>query len=107
MISVWFPYKRGCLYLRLQSRLVEHVRALLRRMYDIELSAIGVSQPPSAQFGEYALTFAFELAKQLRKPPRVIANEIVAAIGDVPGFERFEVAGGGYINARVDRAEMA
>lgn len=56
--------------------------------------------------GEYALTFCFELAKKLRKPPRKIAEEIVAKIGPIPGIEKLEVAGGGYINARADRSQM-
>jgi arginyl-tRNA synthetase len=95
------------LYLQLQSRLTERVRTLLTSLYGIELPSIGVSQPPGAQFGEYALTIAFELAKTLRKPPRKIAEEIVATIGPLPGFSGFEVAGAGYINARVDRGAMA
>src|SRR4029077_4940956 len=35
---------------------------------------------------------------------KVIAQEIVAALGTVEGFAGFEVAGAGYINARFDRA---
>jgi arginyl-tRNA synthetase len=31
----------------------------------------------------------------------------VAGLGQVPGFEKFEVAGAGYINARISRAEAA
>ena len=34
----------------------------------------------------------------------MIAQEIVAALGSVEGFARFEVAGAGYINAFLDRA---
>src|SRR5215472_3819844 len=66
-----------------------------------------VDQPPSVALGEYALPLSFELAKKLRKPPRKIAEEIVAAIGTVPGFAKFEVAGAGYINARLDREAAA
>jgi len=62
-----------------------------------------VDQPPDVELGEYALPLAFELAKKLRRPPRKIAEEVIAALGEVPGFERFEVAGAGYINARVRR----
>ena len=83
------------------------MRDVLKHTYNLELENIGVSQPPSAEFGEYALTFCFELAKQLRKAPRKIAEEVVAAMGAVPGFTKFEVAGAGYINARVDRGAMA
>jgi arginyl-tRNA synthetase len=93
-------------YKNLQTQLVAAVREMLKRTYDIDLP-IGVDQPPKVELGEYALTFCFELAKKLRKPPRKIAEEVVAALGNVPGFEKFEVAGAGYINARVDRAAMA
>src|SRR5882757_6566068 len=73
----------------------------------MDLPKIGVDQPPQVQLGEYALTFSFELAKRLRKAPRKIAEEIVAGIGQIEGFEKLELAGAGYINARVNRAEVA
>ncbi len=95
------------MYRELQSQLVQHVRAFLQKQYQVELKNIPVEQPPSVELGEYALTFCFELAKKLRKAPRKIAEEIVANIGPIPGIERLEVAGGGYINARVDRAQLA
>src|SRR5450631_3725813 len=53
--------------------------------------------------GEFALPVSFELAKRLRKPPRKIAEEIVAALPLPEGFEKLEVAGAGYINARLQR----
>ncbi|MGB6744703.1 MAG: arginine--tRNA ligase, partial [Terracidiphilus sp.] len=60
--------------------------------------------PPDLRFGEIATPIAFELARKLRKAPKIIAQEIVAALGAVEGFAGFEVAGAGYINARLDRA---
>jgi arginyl-tRNA synthetase len=95
------------LYRYLERRLVEHLREFLRRTYGLEIANIVVEQPPKIEFGEYALPIAFELARKLRKAPRKIAEEIVAGIGVIPGFEKFEVAGGGYINVRVCRAELA
>jgi len=95
------------LYLQLQQQLIQRVRDLLKRQYDVELPRIVVDQPPNVGLGEYALPLSFELAKKLRKPPRKIAEEVVAALGQVPGFEKFEVAGAGYINARINRAEAA
>jgi arginyl-tRNA synthetase len=95
------------LYLELQQQLVQQVRELLKTHYDVELPRIVVDQPPSVALGEYALTFSFELAKKLRKPPRKIAEEVVTALGQVPGFQKFEVAGAGYINARLDRQSAA
>jgi arginyl-tRNA synthetase len=95
------------LYRHLERRLTDAVRDFLRRTYQLELGNIVIEQPPKIEFGEYALPIAFELARQLRKAPRKIAEEIVAGIGPVPGIEKFEVAGAGYINVRVDRAEAS
>ncbi|HMK20772.1 MAG TPA: arginine--tRNA ligase, partial [Terriglobales bacterium] len=75
--------------------------------YDLDLPKIVVEQPPKVELGEYAMPLAFELAKKLRKAPRKIAEEIVGEIGPIEGFEKLEVAGAGYINARVKRGEMA
>ncbi len=95
------------MYRHLERRLVEHLRDFLRRTYDLEDVNIVVEQPPKIEFGEYALPLVFELAKKLRKAPRKIAEEIVAGVSALSGFEKFEVAGGGYINVRVNRAELA
>jgi arginyl-tRNA synthetase len=95
------------LYLQLQQQLIQRVRDLLKRQYDVELPRVVVDQPPNVGLGEYALPLSFELAKKLRKAPRKIAEEIVAGLGEVLGFEKFEVAGAGYINARVNREEAA
>jgi arginyl-tRNA synthetase len=95
------------LYRHLQRRLVEAVGEFLRRNYNLELPNIVIEQPPKVEMGEYALPLAFELAKKLRKAPRKIAEEMVAGIGEIEGFEKLELAGAGYINARVKRAELA
>ena len=95
------------MYRHLQRRLAEKVRDFLRRTYNIDQANIVVEQPPKVEMGEYALPLAFELAKKLRKAPRKIAEEIVAGIGPIEGFEKLELAGAGYINALVDRAALA
>ncbi len=95
------------MYLELQQQLIQGVRDLLKRQYDLDLPRVVIDQPPNVGLGEYALPLSFELAKKLRKPPRKIAEEIVAGLGHVQGFERFEVAGAGYINARLNRTEAA
>jgi arginyl-tRNA synthetase len=95
------------LYLELQQQLIQRIRDLLKEQYDVELPRIVVDQPPNVGLGEYALPLSFELAKKLRKAPRKIAEEVVAGLGQVPGFEKFEVAGAGYINAKLNRKEAA
>ena len=95
------------MYRHLERRLNEALRAFLQRAYSLDLPNLIIEQPPKVEFGEYALPIAFELARKLRKAPRKIAEEIIAGIGTVPGFEKFEVAGAGYINVRVNRAGVA
>jgi arginyl-tRNA synthetase len=62
-----------------------------------------LEQPRQASFGEVAVPVAFQLAKTLRQPPRKVADELVDAIGQIPGVAAMEVAGNGYINIRFDR----
>jgi arginyl-tRNA synthetase len=66
---------------------------------------VEVEPPREAAFGELAVPAAFALARQLRKPPRQIAEDIARGIGSLPGISSIEVAGGGYLNLRFDRGE--
>ena len=94
------------MYLELQKRLGARLSAVLKEKYDLELEAIPLEIPPELKFGELSTPIAFELARKLRKAPKVIAQEIVAALSrpeGIAGFASFEVAGAGYINARLDR----
>ncbi len=92
------------MYLELKNRLEARLRDVLKAKYDLDIENIPLETPPELKFGELATPLAFELARKLRKAPKVIAQEIVAAVGEVEGFAGFEVAGAGYINARLDRA---
>ncbi len=78
------------------------------RLYSIPpddpvLAAIPVEAAPRRALGDLAVPLAFELARRLRKAPRVIAQEIVAALGTVGGFSRVEAAPNGYVNFFLDR----
>ncbi len=95
------------MYRHLQQRLRDRVRDFLRQQYGLDLPSLVIEQPPKVEFGEYALPLAFELARKLRKPPRKIAEEIIAGIGPIEGFAPLEIAGAGYINARLDRGALA
>jgi arginyl-tRNA synthetase len=101
------------MYLELQKRLGAQIRAVLKQEYDLDLESIPLEIPPELKFGELSTPIAFELARRLRKAPKMIAQEIVAGLGELAargaleGFAGFEVAGAGYINARLDRAAGA
>jgi arginyl-tRNA synthetase len=94
------------LYLYFQQLLADRVRSLLRNKYQLELANVVIEQPPKIVLGEFALPLAFELAKKLRKPPRKAAEDVIAELGALPGFKSFEIAGAGYINARLNRGEF-
>jgi len=83
---------------KVQRAFHDHIQA----RYGIDL-AIAVEQPKQSDFGELAVPAAFQLAKQLKQPPRKIAAELAAEIGPIPGISALEVAGSGYINIRFDR----
>ena len=92
------------MYLDLQQRLADHLRTLINEKYSLAIESVPVEIPPDLKFGELATPIALQLARTLRKAPKIIAQEIVSALGALPGFAGFEVAGAGYINARIDRA---
>jgi len=111
------------LYLELQQGLLRRVRTLIQNQYGIELDSIAIEQPPDLKMGEYALPVAFELARKLRKAPRIIAAELAALLNDslatvsllLPvvdkaqglAVSRFEAAGAGYLNVYMNRTTLA
>ena len=80
----------------------------VQRLYNVPgddplLAAIPVEPAPTRALGDLAVPLAFELARRLRKAPRAIAQEIVAALGTPEGFSRVEAAPNGYVNFFIDR----
>ena len=71
---------------------------------DPVLAAIPVEMPPRRALGDLAVPLAFELARRLRKAPRIIAQEIAAALGTIEGVVKIEAAPNGYVNFFLDRA---
>ncbi len=90
--------------LDLHTSLKDTLRATIRSQWNIEPPEIVLNQTPKIEFGELACPVSFELARQLKKAPRVIAEELIAKAGKVNGVERMEAAGAGYINIFLDRA---
>jgi arginyl-tRNA synthetase len=93
--------------LELEKRLADRLRAVLKEKYDLDVANTPLETPPDLRLGEIATPIALQLARTLRKAPKIISQEIVGALGSVEGFARFEVAGAGYINAFLDRGIAA
>jgi len=54
--------------------------------------------PREARHGDYATNAAMTLAREARRPPRKIAEAIVANFPKTPAVERLEIAGPGFLN---------
>lgn len=93
------------MYLKLLEELKQALAKHIRDKYSVEL-AITLEKPPKLELGEAASPVCFELAKRLKRAPRQIAQEIAASLPAIPGFARVEVAGGGYLNAFLDRGSF-
>jgi len=92
-------------YQTLTNRLREALAGYIRDKYGVELTIV-LERPPKIEMGEAASPVCFELAKRLKKAPRMIAQEIANGFGKVEGIARVEVAGGGYLNAYFERREF-
>ncbi|HLI86408.1 MAG TPA: arginine--tRNA ligase [Bryobacteraceae bacterium] len=86
----------------IEKQVSEAFRAHIQARYGIDFPT-AVEQPRQIEFGDMAVPAAFQLAKQLRQPPRKIAAELVDGVGSIPGVAALEIAGNGYINLRLDR----
>ena len=65
---------------------------------------ITFERPRDPSHGDYATTVALQLSKTLKRPPRKIAEEIVAALPASDLTEAPEIAGPGFINFRLKPA---
>lgn len=91
---------------RVRSRLSEAI-ASRYQLEGASLPNIVIETPPRRAFGDLAVPVAFELARTLRKAPRVIAGELADAVtgsGLPDGVARVEAAPNGYLNFFLDRS---
>ncbi|MBT9260042.1 MAG: arginine--tRNA ligase [Clostridiales bacterium] len=71
---------------------------------DLKGEPFQVDVPPDPSHGDLATNAALVLARRVRKPPRQLAEELVAALPEDPLLAHVEVAGPGFINLRLPRA---
>lgn len=93
--------------LHLHDVLRRRIHAILTDLYGLhedQLPPITIEHPPNRIMGDLAVTVAFELARTLRKAPRLIGQEIAGALGPIEGVAGAEAAPNGYVNIFLDRA---
>jgi arginyl-tRNA synthetase len=79
-------------------------QALARVAPQQPASLISLERPKQAQHGDYSCPVAMQLARILKRNPRELAAELVAALPPSPWLARAEVAGAGFINLAVNAA---
>lgn len=84
------------LHILLQRALQSLEGSLLSGPVDPQM--IVLDRARDSAHGDFASNIAMRLAKTAGKPPRVIAEAIIAALPASPIVERVEVAGAGFIN---------
>jgi arginyl-tRNA synthetase len=90
--------------LNVLAQVHDQVAAAVKRHYGLaEVPPFAIEVPPNRALGDLAVTVAFQLAKALRKAPRVIAQELVGVLGTMPGVAKVEAAPNGYLNLSLDR----
>src|SRR5262245_16143464 len=87
-----------------QRQVHDQVADRIRRVFGLaEVPDFAVEIPPSRALGDLAVPVAFQLARTLRKAPKVIAQEVASALGALPGAARVVAAPNGYLNVFIDR----
>ncbi len=69
--------------------------------------SIVLERPKNRDHGDYATSIALQLAKAAGKNPREVATLLQAAISNLPGVSAVDIAGPGFINITLDRANQA
>ncbi|OGS91454.1 MAG: arginine--tRNA ligase [Gallionellales bacterium GWA2_60_18] len=91
--------------LNFRSHLSELFAQALREVAPEQSGAtVLIERPKLATHGDYACNLAMQLAKPLRKPPRDIANALLAALPKTDFIEKLEIAGAGFINVFIAAA---
>jgi arginyl-tRNA synthetase len=92
--------------LPVHTRLRHHLTGVIASLYSLEPSSVPapvLDYPPNRDLGDLGTPAAFELARRLRKAPRVIAQEVAAAFGTVAGIRQVTAAPNGYLNFFIER----
>ncbi len=92
---------------RIKAEVSRRIVEFVRDRYQISLESPGFLFPPAPELGDLALPVAFDLAKLTKQPPRLLAGELAGMLSGVPGLQKAEVAGGGYVNLYFHRPSYA
>src|SRR5262249_22012793 len=96
----------------LTAEIKQRLIALSRDHFNIDPGEIVSEIPPRTELGDLAFPIAFDLAKRIKaatgekKNPRELATKLAEGLTAMHGVARVEVAGAGYLNVFLDRAQI-
>src|SRR5688572_5797608 len=80
------------------KRILEQgLRAVAPQAAGIE---IHIERPKNPEHGDLSSNVAMQLARQLKRNPREIAQKLIEAAGSSPAIESLTIAGAGFLNVR-------
>jgi arginyl-tRNA synthetase len=84
--------------LNITDHLTEALREALTRASLPVPDSVSWEVPREEHHGDYATNVAMTLGRQARRPPRAVAEAIIAHFPETPAVERLEIAGPGFLN---------
>jgi arginyl-tRNA synthetase len=96
----------------LTAEIKQRLIALARDNFNLDLDDVVSEIPPKTELGDLAFPIAFDLAKRVKaatgekKNPRELATKLAEGLTAMPDVARVEVAGAGYLNVFLDRAQI-
>src|SRR5687767_9034410 len=105
MCSVLTPARVPC-YTERMEEIREVLGKIIRQHFDVYLQP--ELSPTDEQFGDYATNVAMQLAGQLKRGPREIAEELLPLFLEAltPDVQEVTIAGPGFINIRLSDRKL-
>ncbi len=89
-----------------KALIVSAIREALRQTFDIEHDPV-IETPPRRELGDLASPAPLHLARELKRAPRQIAEQVLGELGPIEGVDRVTIEGPGYLNFFLDRPTFA
>lgn len=94
-----------CIYSYYHQKLIHVVTELFPQVDEESCARIELTPSRSREHGDMASNAAMILARIVKKNPRIIAQEIADKLSEVAQIEKVEVAGPGFINVTLGKAQ--
>lgn len=89
----------------LRQKLATLSDGILKKKFDVSTS-VSFDIPRESGRGDLTSNIALQLAKQVGKSPRDIAQMLIDELGTIKGVKSMEIAGPGYVNIHLETAEL-